>query len=106
MDTVTLMGLDLGEHFLHLHGQYMKGLTVLHKKLRRKPLIDFFVKFPPCTAAIQACAGAHDIARELVAMGHDLRSGQAHATAGGPLSRPADREAHLSVCATAVAMTR
>ncbi|MBV8379262.1 MAG: IS110 family transposase [Paucibacter sp.] len=73
MDTVTLVGIDLGKHSFHLHGQDRKGLAVFRRKLNRKQLIEFFAKFHPCTAAMEACAGAHYLARKLVAMGHEVR---------------------------------
>jgi len=73
MDTVTLVGIDLGKHSFHLHGQDKRGLAVFRKKLNRKQLIDFFAKFHACTAVMEACAGAHHLARKLIAMGHEVK---------------------------------
>ncbi|HQQ72038.1 MAG TPA: IS110 family transposase [Alicycliphilus sp.] len=73
MDSVTLVGIDLGKHSFHLHGQDRKGLPVFRRKLNRKQLIEFFATFHPCTAAMEACAGAHYLARRLLAMGHDVK---------------------------------
>jgi transposase len=73
MDTVTLVGIDLGKHSFHLHGQDKKGLAVFRKKLNRKQLIEFFARFHPCMAAMEACAGAHYLARRLIAMGHEVK---------------------------------
>lgn len=73
MDAVTMVGIDLGKHSFHLHGQDRKGLAVFRKKLTRKQLLEFFAKFPPCTAVMEACAGAHYLARKLVAHGHEVK---------------------------------
>jgi transposase len=45
MDTVTLIGIDLGKHTFHLHGQDRHGKEVFRKKLGRKQMIEFFAKF-------------------------------------------------------------
>jgi hypothetical protein len=42
---VTLVGIDLGKHSFHLHGQDGRGKAVLRKKLGRKQLIEFFATF-------------------------------------------------------------
>lgn len=73
MDSVTLVGIDLGKHSFHLHGQDRKGQAVFRRKLNRKQLVEFFAKFHPCTAVMEACAGAHYLARKLVAMGHEVK---------------------------------
>jgi transposase len=38
--------------------------------LRRGQVIDFFAKLPPCLVGMEACATAHNWARELMARGH------------------------------------
>lgn len=73
MDSVTLVGIDLGKHSFHLHGQDRKGQAVFRRKLNRKQLVEFFTKFHPCTAVMEACAGAHYLARKLMGMGHEVK---------------------------------
>lgn len=73
MDSVTMVGIDLGKHSFHLHGQDRKGLAVFRKKLTRKQLVEFFAKFRPYTVVMEACAGAHHLARKLIAMGHEAK---------------------------------
>jgi transposase len=41
--------------------------------LTRAQLLDFFAGRPTCVVAIEACDGAHHWARQLQAMGHDVR---------------------------------
>lgn len=45
MDDVTFVGIDLGKHSFHLHGQDAKGKAVFRKELSRKQLIEFFATF-------------------------------------------------------------
>jgi transposase len=41
--------------------------------LTRGKLLDFFARHPRCVVALEACGGAHYLARELRAMGHEVR---------------------------------
>ncbi|MYM41046.1 IS110 family transposase [Duganella qianjiadongensis] len=71
MDSVTLIGIDLGKHSFHVHGQDRQGKALLRKKFSRKQLMEFLANFPPCTIVMEACAGAHHMARQLAALGHE-----------------------------------
>lgn len=73
MEDVTLIGIDLGKHSFHLHGQDRQGKVLLRKKFSRKQLIEFLVNFHPCTIVMEACAGAHHMARELAGFGHNAK---------------------------------
>src|ERR1700754_1855062 len=73
MDTVTLIGVDLGKHTFHLHGQDKHGKAVFRKKLSRRQLIEFFATFHTCTVAMEACAGAHHMALMLATFGHRVK---------------------------------
>ncbi len=73
MQNVTLVGIDLGKHSFHLHGQDQHGKAVFHRKVNRKQLIEFFATFLACTVVMEACAGAHYMARKLAAFGHQAK---------------------------------
>jgi transposase len=73
MDSVTLIGIDLGKHSFHLHGQDKQGRGLLRKKFSRKQLLDFFATFHSCTVVMEACTGAHHMARKLVGFGHQVK---------------------------------
>ncbi len=73
MQDVTLIGIDLGKHSFHVHGQDRHGKALLRKKFSRKQLIQFFTTFRPCTVVMEACAGAHHMARLLGGHGHDVK---------------------------------
>lgn len=72
MEDMTLVGIDLGKHTFHLHGQDKKGKGLFRKKLNRKQTIEFFETFHACTAVMEACAGAHHMARKLASFGHQI----------------------------------
>lgn len=73
MQDVTLLGIDLGKHSFHVHGQDRHGKALLRMKFNRKQLIEFFAKFHACTVVMEACAGAHHMARRLAEYGHEVK---------------------------------
>lgn len=73
MNTVTLIGIDLGKHSFHLHGQDASGRMVFRKKLTRHQMLTMLANTPACRVVMEACAGAHWIARRLKAIGHDAK---------------------------------
>jgi transposase len=73
MQDVTLIGIDLGKHSFHVHGQDRHGKALLRMKFNRKQLIEFFAKFHTCTVVMEACAGAHHMARRLAGYGHEVK---------------------------------
>lgn len=73
MSESTLIGIDLGKHTFHLHGQDKAGREVFHKKFSRPQMMQFFGNLPTCTVVMEACAGAHFVARQLMIMGHTAK---------------------------------
>lgn len=70
---ITTIGIDLAKTTLSLHAVDAHGKTVMHKSLSRTKLIAFMSNLEPCLVGMEACGGAHDLARRLNAMGHDAR---------------------------------
>jgi transposase len=70
---VTTIGLDIAKHVFHAHGADAAGRAVFSRRLTRGKLLDFFASQPRCVVALEACGGAHHWARELQAMGHEVR---------------------------------
>lgn len=70
---VTRIGLDLAKQVFQVHGVSASGKTVLRKTLRRQQVQPFFANLPPCRVGMESCGGAHYWARELRALGHDVR---------------------------------
>lgn len=73
MQEIRLIGIDLGKHSFHLHGQDRHGKALLRKKMNRKQLVEFLAVSQPCTVVMEACAGAHYLARHLMTFGHEVK---------------------------------
>ena len=65
MQEVTLIGIDLEMHSFHAHGQHQRGKAVFRQKYTRAQRINFLATFHHCTVVIEACTGAHQMARHL-----------------------------------------
>lgn len=70
---VTIIGVDLAKNVFQLHGAAEDGSVVFRKKLSRLLFERFMAGHPPCTVAMEACAGAHHWARRLSFHGHQVR---------------------------------
>ena len=70
---VTTIGIDLAKSVFQLHGIDDAGEVIFRKKLRRSGVLDFLRDLPPCLIGLEACATAHFWAREIGALGHDVR---------------------------------
>src|SRR5690606_38751982 len=73
MSTATLVGIDLGKHSFHLHGQDKAGREVFRKKTTRQQMMRLLGNLPSCTVVMEACAGSHFLARQLMAFGHEVK---------------------------------
>ncbi|SHM53613.1 hypothetical protein SAMN05518668_11115 [Sphingobium sp. YR657] len=73
MGTVTTIGLDLAKNVFQVHGVDANGAAVLRQRLTRDHLLKFFAKLPSCLIGIEACASSHFWARQLIALGHDVK---------------------------------
>lgn len=72
MDIKTI-GIDIGKNKFHLHGVNDKGKIVLKKQFTRAKLYEFMANFKPCLVGMEACGGAHHLARMFKKFGHDVR---------------------------------
>lgn len=70
---ITTIGLDLAKTVFTVHGVDERGAVVVQRTLRRAQVLPFFAKLDRCVVGMEACGGAHDWARRLSAMGHDVR---------------------------------
>jgi transposase len=73
MNEVITIGLDLAKSVFQVHGVDASGKPVIRRQLRRRQVLAFFKKLPPCLVGLEACATSHYWAREIAALGHEVR---------------------------------
>ena len=73
MSNITTVGLDLAKNVFQIHAVDAGGAPVLRKRLRRSQVLGFFGGVQRCLVGMEACATAHYWARELIALGHEVR---------------------------------
>src|SRR5215470_910361 len=73
MQTITTIGLDIAKSVFQVHGVDADGNVVVRRQLKRRYVLAFFQKLPPCLVGIEACASSHYWSRELQARGHTVR---------------------------------
>ena len=73
MHTVTTIGLDIAKSVFQVHGIDAEDRVIIRRQLKRRYVLAFFEKLPPCLVGIEACASSHYWSRELRALGHSVR---------------------------------
>jgi transposase len=73
MQEITTVGLDLAKSVFQVHAVDAAGTVVIRRQIRRPQMLLFFSRLAPCLIGMEACAGAHYWARELVKFGHEVR---------------------------------
>ncbi len=73
MTTPAIIGIDLGKRSFHLHAQTRHGKPLFRKALSRQKLLSQLAQQPACRVVMESCAGSHYWARQLQALGHDVR---------------------------------
>jgi len=71
-DAITI-GVDLAKNVFQVHGVDASGEIAFRRQLRRGQVLSFFRKQVPCLVGMEACATAHHWAREIGALGHEVR---------------------------------
>jgi transposase len=69
----STIGIDTGKNILHLIGLDQRGTIVLREKVARGRIGTRLANIPPCLIGIEAGMATHFVARELLALGHDVR---------------------------------
>ena len=69
----TMIGVDLAKNTFQFHGATMNGHVKFRRKLARGQFLSFMAAQAPAIVVMEACGGAHHWARELSALGHEVR---------------------------------
>lgn len=70
---IKTIGLDIAKNVFQAHGTNASGKVELRKKLKRSQVLAFFANQPQCLIGLEACAGSHYWARELLNLGHEVK---------------------------------
>src|SRR5262249_29768778 len=70
---VNTIGVDLTKNVFQVHGVDSAGKVVITRKLRRKQVIEFLSKIPPCLVGMEAGGTAHHWPRDVSKLGHTVR---------------------------------
>jgi transposase len=73
MGEITTVGIDLAKNVFSVHGVDAHGKTVLRKTVSRGKLLELMAQLPRCLIGMEACSGAHQLARDLQPLGHQPR---------------------------------
>ena len=83
MQTITTIGLDIAKSVFQVHGVGAEGNVVIRRQLKRRYVVAFFQKLPPCLIGTEACASSHHWSRELQALAV-IRYAKIHGTKHRP----------------------
>jgi len=70
---IDVLGVDLGKNSCSVAGLDASGAVVLRRRMTRQGLIKFVSQLPPCIVAMEACCGAHFLARRFQSHEHSVR---------------------------------
>ena len=70
---VTTIGIDMGKNTLHMVGLDSLGAIILRERVSRGRNTTRLANQPPCLIGIEAGMATHYVARELMALGHDVK---------------------------------
>ncbi|MYM57880.1 IS110 family transposase [Vibrio sp. OCN044] len=73
MTTIRVIGIDLGKNTFLLIGHDYSGREVFRKKLNRQKLLQLLSVHEPVIVAMEACGGAHWLARRCESYGHQVK---------------------------------
>jgi transposase len=70
---VSTVGLDLAKNVFQVHAIDEAGAVLVRKALRRRQVMPFFSRLAPCLIGMEACGTSHFWAREIAALGHEVK---------------------------------
>ena len=73
MTEAITIGVDIAKSVFQIHAVDAAGEPVIRRQLRRRQILPFFKKLPPCLIGMEACATSHHWAREIAKLGHEVR---------------------------------
>ena len=71
--SISVLGIDVGKNNFHLFDSATSSNKTARKKMPRHKLLEYIATLEPRTIAMEACAGAHFLARTFEAHGHTVK---------------------------------
>ena len=59
MQAITTIGLDIAKSVFQVHAIDAEGNVIIRRQLKRRYVLPFLQKLPPCLVGIEACASSH-----------------------------------------------
>lgn len=69
----TVVGIDIAKRVFQLHWLDPETGEIVSRQLKREQFLAHFADRAPCLIGMEACGGAQHWARQLVAMGHQVK---------------------------------
>jgi len=73
MNGLQVFGLDIAKQVFQVHTLDMRTGEIINEQLKRAKVLEHFANRVPCVIGIEACGGANYWARELRALGHNVK---------------------------------
>lgn len=73
MSKITTVGLDIAKNVFHAMCCDAQSKVVKKRMLKRHEVLAFFARLEICLIGMEACASAHYWARQLTALGHEVK---------------------------------
>lgn len=70
---ITTIGLDIAKSIFHLYAINRVGRLIKKKQLKRHQLLKHLASLESCLVVMEACGGANYWAREIKALGHEVK---------------------------------
>jgi transposase len=73
MAEIITIGVDIAKSVFQVHGVDGSGAVIVRRQLRRGEVLKFFGRLAPCVVGMEACGSGHYWARQVGALGHQVR---------------------------------
>ena len=71
--SITTIGIDLGKTACDVVAMDGRGKVVARRRLSRAKLVAWLANLPPARIGLEASCGAHQLARRLTELGHEVK---------------------------------
>jgi len=95
---LTIIGMDIAKQVFQLRALDPQSSEIERIKLKRAQVLKFFAKRVPSLVVMEACGSAHDWARRLQALGHEVKLISARSVRSFVLRNKTDAADARAIC--------